>query len=75
MSPSEETYNHPGYLFHTHLAPATAKRVPFLLPTDASGHGSFTLYNPGGLEGLFGYQFLVGDGNGTMLGSSNDATF
>lgn len=75
MSQTEETFNHPGYLFHTHLDPATAKRMPFYLPTDGSGQGSFTLYNPGGLQGLFGYQFLVGDGNATMLGSTNDVVF
>ena len=75
MSPTEETYSHPGYLLHTHLDPASAKRVPFYLPTNGAGNGSFTLYNPGGLEGLFGYQFLVGDGTATMLGSTNDVTF
>jgi hypothetical protein len=75
MSPTEETYAHPGYLFHTHLDPTSLKRVPFFLPTDAAGHGSFTLYNPGSLAGLFGYQFLVGDGTGTLVGSSNDAIF
>jgi hypothetical protein len=75
MSPEEETYVHPGYLFHTHLNPGTAKRLPFFLPTDAGGNGSFTLYNPGSLNGLYGYQFLVGDGSAVFLGSTNDVVF
>jgi len=75
MSPTEQTYNHPGYLFHTHLSPFSMRRLPFLIPTDASGTGSFTLFNDGSLTGLYGYQYLVGDGTATFLGSTNDLVF
>ena len=75
MSPTEQAYVHPGYLFHTTLAPGSIKRLPFLIPTDATGTGSFTLYNDGSLTGLYGYQYLVGDGAATFVGATDVVTF
>jgi hypothetical protein len=50
-------------------------RFTFLLPSDANGTTNVTFYNPGGLTGLFGYQFLVGNAAGTLIGSSNAVQF
>jgi hypothetical protein len=75
MAATEQTFHHPGYLYHTHFLPAATRRTPFLLPVDASGHGSFTFWNPGTLGGLYGYQYLVGDALGKFLGSSTEVIF
>ena len=42
---------------------------------DAGGNGSYSFWNPGTLNGQYGYQFLVGDAAATFLGSTNDVTF
>ena len=75
MSATEQTYSNPGYLFHTFLSPSSMRRLPFIIPTDANGTGSFTLFNDGSLTGLYGYQYLVGDGTATFIGSTNVTTF
>jgi len=75
MTPSEMTYQAPNYLWHTHFAPGTGRRMGFHIGTDANGDGSFTFWNPGSLLDLYGYQMLVGDALGVFVGSSNDVTF
>jgi hypothetical protein len=75
MFPTEQAYNHPGYLYHTRFLPAATRRTPFLMPVDASGNGSFTMWNPGTLNGLYGYQYLVGDATGKFVGSSTETAF
>jgi hypothetical protein len=49
--------------------------MPFLVPTDANGSGSLTLWNPGGLKGQYGWQFLVGRPNGSFVGASDAEQF
>lgn len=74
-SPVETTYSYPGFLFHTGLPPSQCRRVPFLLPTDANGAGSFTLWNPGDLQGVYAWQCLVGGPGGVFVGSSTSTLF
>ena len=57
----------------TGLATNTLGFVPFFLPVDASGAGSFTFYNPGGLENLLVLQALIGDASAKTLGTSTAA--
>lgn len=46
--------------------------LPFLLPTDASGSGTFSFVNAGGaLNGLIAFQSPIGDMFGNLLGSAN----
>jgi hypothetical protein len=49
--------------------------MPFLVPTDATGAASLTLWNPGDLQGEFGWQFLVGRPNGALIGASDAEQF
>ena len=48
-------------------------RVPGVIVADASGAGSATYVNPGGLEGLFGIQLLLFDATSKLVGSSTVA--
>lgn len=67
---TEQSYTFPGFLLHTNLTPGAIRRVPFLIPVDANGHGEVTFFNPGTLQGTYGYQYFVGDGTGSFMGSS-----
>ena len=75
MTPNEVTYQAPGYLWHTHFAPGTTRRMTFYLPCDSSGDATFTFWNPGSLNGVYGYQMLIADQLGTFEGSSTEAAF
>jgi len=75
LLPGELAYAYPGFLFHTKFFLPRTKRLPFLLPADAQGNSVLHIYNPGGLQGLHAYQFLVGSSSGAFLGSSNSAQF
>jgi len=48
----------------------THRFLPFLLPLDATGTGSFSFFDPGGLAGQVAFQALVTDPVGDVLGSS-----
>ncbi|MCK6446229.1 MAG: hypothetical protein L6Q99_07545 [Planctomycetes bacterium] len=74
-SPIESVYNLPAFLFFTGLTPNQVRRVPFLLPTDANGTGSFTFWNPGDLQGQYAFQALVGGATGAFVGASTAALF
>ena len=75
LFPTEIPHAFPGFLFHTPFALGLTRRLPFYLPADASGTSVFQIQNPGGLQGLQAYQFLVGGPTGTFVGSSNAAQF
>ncbi|MBM3989052.1 MAG: hypothetical protein FJ294_13980 [Planctomycetes bacterium] len=75
LFPQESSYQLPNFLLRTPFALASIVRMPFLVPTDANGAASLTLWNPGGLEGQFGWQFLVGRSNGSLIGASDAEQF
>jgi hypothetical protein len=75
LLPSEVPYAYPSFVFHTNFFLPRTKRLPFLLPADASGTSVLHLYNPGGMQGLNAYQFFVGGPTGSFVGSSNSAQF
>ena len=75
IAPIESAIQFPKFLHHTPFSLSQTVRFTFLLPSDANGTTNVTFYNPGGLTGLFGYQFLVGNAGGTLIGSSNAVQF
>lgn len=75
LFPTEIPVAFPGFLFHTPFALAQTRRLPFYLPADSNGTSVFQIQNPGGLQGLKAYQFLVGGPTGIFIGSSNAAQF
>jgi hypothetical protein len=75
LLPQETSYPLPGFLLRTPFLLASTLRMPFLVPTDANGSGSLTLWNPGGLKGQYGWQFLVGRPNGSFVGASDAEQF
>ena len=74
-TPWETTHTFPGFLLHTNLTPGKIRRVPFLIPVDGTGHGEVTFWNPGVLQGVNAYQYLVGDALGGLLGSTSTEDF
>ena len=75
LFPQEQSYALPLFLLRTPFALPAIVRMPFLVPTDASGAATLTLWNPGDLQGQFGWQFLVGRANGTLIGASDAEQF
>jgi hypothetical protein len=75
LLPTEVPTPFPGFLLHTTFVLAQTRRMPFFLPADAGGTSVFQIQNPGGLQGLKAYQFLVGSPTGSFVGSSNEAQF
>lgn len=70
-SPSETSYLLSfDFLFHTGLPLGSLNRLGFRIPTDASGTGTFTYFDPGGLAGNRAFQALVTDESGGFIGSS-----
>lgn len=74
-TPFETTHTFPGFLLHTRLTLGKIRRVPFLIPVDGAGHGELTIWNPGILQGLNAYQYLVGDAFGSLHGSTSTQLF
>jgi hypothetical protein len=70
--PNEHTYDTGTYLLHTGLDLAHTRRL-VIVPTDASGTGTFTFQNPGNLQGTRVFQALVRDTSGAYVGSSTAA--
>lgn len=75
MLPQETSYALPAFLLRTPFTLPATVRMPFLVPTDAAGAATLTLWNPGDLQGLYGWQFLVGRSNGTLIGASDAEQF
>jgi len=75
IAPVESDMHFPKFLHHTPFDLTQTVRFNFLVPSDAAGTTNVTFYNPGGLAGLFGYQFLVGNAAGALIGSSNAVQF
>ena len=75
--PGDSACQLPTFLWVTPFTLAETRRAspstPVLLY--ANGDGTFQIFNSGGLMGVFGWQFLVGDGAGVLLGSTNVASF
>lgn len=67
----------PTFLWVTPFTLSQTRRASASTPVflDANGAGTFQIFNSGGLIGAFGWQFLVGDGAGVLLGSTNVASF
>ena len=75
IAPAESAVQLPKFLHHTPFALSQTVRFNFLIPSDASGASNVSFFNTGGLNGLFGYQFMVGNSAGSLLGSSNAVQF
>ncbi|MBM3991187.1 MAG: hypothetical protein FJ298_09300 [Planctomycetes bacterium] len=75
MLPQETSYLLPYFLLRTSFTLPSTVRMPFLVPTDINGAATVTLWNPGGLAGQYGWQFLVGRPNGTFIGASDVEQF
>jgi len=75
LSPTVLAWPFHGFLWHTRFDPARTRRVNFFMPTDANGTTQFTIYNPGNLQGQWGYQFLVATPSGQFVGASVDVSF
>lgn len=77
VQPGDSAFQLPTFLWVTPFTLAQTRRAspstPVLL--DASGAGTFQIFNSGGLIGVFGWQFLVGNGAGVLLGSTSVASF
>jgi hypothetical protein len=73
--PAEASYPLPKFLHHTPFVLSQTTRFEFLIPLDATGAGQLDLYNPGGLSGLYGWQTLVGNAAGVLIGSTNPVQF
>ncbi|HUR29170.1 MAG TPA: hypothetical protein VM509_13355 [Planctomycetota bacterium] len=75
LFPTEIPQPFPGFVYHTSFVLSQTRRMPFFLPTDATGACVFQIQNPGGMQGLKAYQFLVGGPTGIFVGSSSIAQF
>jgi hypothetical protein len=76
LSPTFQALPLGGFLWHTHFNPNKVRRgSAFHLPTDPNGTTTFTIFNSGNLQGLFAFQFLVGNPSGAFLGASTEAAF
>lgn len=75
LLPGEVALPFAGFLWHTTFNLQQTRRMPFYLPADAAGTTVFQIQNPGGLQGLKAYQFLVGSPSGNFLGSSTVGQF
>jgi len=75
LFPVEQSYPLPQFTLLTPFLLQATTRFQFLIPTEAAGAASLTLWTPGGLAGLNGWQFHVGRSNGVQIGSSNAVTF
>jgi len=75
LKPAPVAYPLPTFLFVTSFTLAKTRRGSKLLPLDPAGNGSFSLDNPGALQGQYAWQFLVGDTAGVFLGSTNELRF
>ena len=73
--PFETSYGLQRFLHHSPFVLASTLRFSFLVPTDANGDASLSFWNPGNLQGQYGWQFLVGRANGVLIGSSNALQF
>lgn len=71
----EVGYPLPNFLHFSPFMLSATVRFNFLVPLDSNGAGSLALWNPGGLNGLYGWQVLVGKANGTLVGSTNAVQF
>jgi hypothetical protein len=71
-NPSESTYNFGYFPFHTGMPLGGIRRLGSV-PTDASGTGTYSFFNPGGLEGLRVFQGLIKNTSGQFVGSSTEA--
>lgn len=58
------------FLFHTGIPLNELRRLPFMLPIDSNGTGSFVYFDPGNLAGTLVFQALITDHAGRFLGSS-----
>jgi hypothetical protein len=74
-SPVEASYFIPGLGFQIHsgVAPSSMRRLPFLIPTDAVGTGTFSFFDGGSLGGTLVFQPLVMNAAGRFVGSSTAA--
>ena len=57
----------------TGLDLGTLSFLPFYLPLDGGGSGSFSFFNPGNLQGVFAFQALIADPALNTLGTSEAA--
>jgi hypothetical protein len=74
VMPSPAAYQLPTFLLVTPFTLDKTRRGG-LFPLDANGAGTFLLNNSGTLQGVYAWQFLVGDGGGVFLGSTNVTQF
>ena len=67
----------PTFLWVTPFTLAETRRASANTPIflDASGDGTFQIQNSGALSGVYAWQFLVGDGAGVLLGSTDVESF
>jgi hypothetical protein len=72
---SDVSYPLPKFLHRSPFILSATVRFDFLIPADAAGTSSISFWNPGGLNGLWGYQFMVGNQSGALIGSSNAVSF
>ena len=77
IGPVDVTYALPTFLLVTPFDLSQTRRASAATPIllDSSGAGSFQIFNSGGLSGLMGWQFLVGNGANVLLGSTDVAYF
>jgi hypothetical protein len=74
LSPTEGPIQLPDFLLHTTFDLSLTRRVLTPFPLDSSGTGSFSIFNPGTLQGQWAFQFFVGTPQG-FAGSSNVVQF
>jgi hypothetical protein len=61
------------FQFQSALPITEVHRTPLLLPTDASGNGSFQYFDPGHLAGNYVFQALMTDETGKFIGGTQAA--
>ena len=73
-NPLEESYQLAfDFLFHTGISLHELHRLPFMLPIDVHGSGSFSYVDPGNLAGTLVFQALFTDEVQRFIGSSEAA--
>ncbi len=75
LLPTEVPIQLPTFLLHTTFNLSVTRRVATGFALDANGQGTFSIFNPGTLQGQWAFQFFAGEVFPDFLGSSNVVSF
>ncbi len=75
LLPAPVAIQMPTFLWVTSFDLAPTRRASSFVHLNGQGSGTLMLNNPGTLQGMFAWQFLVGDDLGTFSGSTTTEIF